>query len=35
MRIGVMLRHLEEKGGIVVYTSHLLHSLLKLDTKNQ
>lgn len=35
MKIGVMLRHLEEKGGIVVYTSHLLRELLKLDTHNQ
>jgi len=35
MKIGVMLRHLEEKGGIVVYTSHLLRELLKLDAHNQ
>ena len=35
MKIGVMLRHIAEKGGIVVYTSHLLHTLLQLDTTNQ
>ncbi len=31
MKIGVMLRHIGEKGGIVVYTHHLLGALLALD----
>jgi glycosyltransferase involved in cell wall biosynthesis len=34
-RIGVMLRHLHEKGGIVVYTRNLLDALLALDPVNQ
>ena len=35
MKIGVMLRNLNERGGIVVYTVHLLNSLLSLDQKNE
>jgi glycosyltransferase involved in cell wall biosynthesis len=34
MRIGVMLRHLGEPGGIGVYTRNLLHALLKIDHHN-
>ncbi|MFQ5690520.1 MAG: glycosyltransferase family 4 protein [Gemmatimonadota bacterium] len=36
MRIGVMLRHLDEHpGGVIVYTRHLLQELLKLDTAHE
>jgi glycosyltransferase involved in cell wall biosynthesis len=34
MRIGIMLRSLDEKGGIGVYTGNILRELLKLDQKN-
>lgn len=34
VRIGIMLRHLGEKGGIVVYTRRLLDALLALDREN-
>ena len=34
MKIGVMLRHLGQPGGIGVYTSSLLNSLLTIDQKN-
>ena len=35
MRIGVMLRALDEKGGIGVYTQNVLQELLDLDTRNR
>ncbi|MDX1521056.1 MAG: glycosyltransferase family 1 protein [Anaerolineae bacterium] len=35
MRIGMMLRTLDEKGGIAVYTENLIPELLKLDRRNQ
>lgn len=35
MRIGIMLRSLDEKGGIGVYTNNLLHELLRIDDKNE
>lgn len=35
MKIGVMLRHIDELGGIVVYTKNLIESLLELDRSNQ
>jgi glycosyltransferase involved in cell wall biosynthesis len=35
MRIGVMLRALDEKGGIGVYTRYITHELLNLDRENQ
>jgi glycosyltransferase involved in cell wall biosynthesis len=35
MRIGMMLRSLDEKGGIGVYTNNLLHELLRIDDKNE
>ena len=35
MRIGVMLRHKGEPGGIWVYTRHVLEMLLDIDRKNQ
>jgi glycosyltransferase involved in cell wall biosynthesis len=34
MRIGIMLRSLDEKGGIGVYTGNILQELLNLDKKN-
>lgn len=34
MRIGVMLRHLREPGGIAVYTTSLIDALLDLDRSN-
>ena len=34
MKIGVMLRNLREKGGIVVYATNLLQALLRLDRQN-
>jgi glycosyltransferase involved in cell wall biosynthesis len=34
MRIGMMLRALDEKGGIGVYTNNLLHELLSIDNRN-
>lgn len=35
MRIGVMLRTLDEKGGIGVYSRNLLHTLLEVDDHNE
>jgi glycosyltransferase involved in cell wall biosynthesis len=35
MRIGMMLRTLDEKGGIATYTRYLLEELLALDRKNE
>ena len=35
MKIGVMLRHIEERGGIHVYTVNVLNALLKIDRKNE
>lgn len=35
MRIGMMLRSLDEKGGIGVYTRYITQELLMLDQKNQ
>lgn len=34
MRIGMMLRSLDEKGGIGVYTRNLVQELLRIDDKN-
>jgi hypothetical protein len=34
MRIGVMLRDLDQKGGTGVYTRHLMEALLRLYTEN-
>jgi glycosyltransferase involved in cell wall biosynthesis len=34
MRIGMMLRALDEKGGIGVYTNNLIPELLRIDKKN-
>jgi len=35
MKIGVMLRHLDQPGGIGVYTSRLLNTLFQIDQKNE
>jgi glycosyltransferase involved in cell wall biosynthesis len=35
MRIGLMVRHLEEQGGIAVYTRELLSHLFELDRENE
>lgn len=35
MRIGVMLRSIDEKGGVGVYTRNIIAELLKLDRKNE
>lgn len=35
MRIGVMLRHVGERGGIVVYTTNILNHLFRIDSKNE
>jgi glycosyltransferase involved in cell wall biosynthesis len=35
MRIGMMLRSLDEKGGIGIYTNNLIHELLRIDDKNK
>lgn len=35
MRIGLMLRSLDEKGGIGVYTRYLVQELLEMDRNNQ
>src|SRR5262245_48070339 len=35
MRIGMMLRTLDEKGGIATYTRYLLEELLALDRQNE
>jgi len=34
MRIGIMLRHFEQQGGIGTYIRNLLDHLLKLDRQN-
>jgi glycosyltransferase involved in cell wall biosynthesis len=34
MRIGIMLRSIDEKGGVGVYTRNIVKELLQLDTKN-
>jgi hypothetical protein len=35
MRIGIMLRTLDEKGGISVYSRNIVQELLNIDPKNQ
>ncbi|MFO7964781.1 MAG: glycosyltransferase family 1 protein [Desulfobacterales bacterium] len=35
MRIGVMLRAFDEKGGVGVYTRNIINELLRLDTANE
>lgn len=35
MRIGIMLRSLDEKGGVGVYTRYITEELLQLDAKNE
>jgi len=35
MRIGVMLRSIDEKGGVGIYTRNIITELLKLDRKNE
>ncbi len=35
MRIGIMLRTLDEKGGVAVYSQNILESLLRLDSPHQ
>ena len=35
MKFGIMLRHLGEKGGIVVYTRHLLEALLAIPSGDE
>jgi glycosyltransferase involved in cell wall biosynthesis len=35
MRIGMMLRTLDEKGGIAVYSQNLIHELLRIDLRNE
>jgi glycosyltransferase involved in cell wall biosynthesis len=35
MRIGVMLRAIDEKGGVGVYTRNIITELLRLDSKNE
>jgi glycosyltransferase involved in cell wall biosynthesis len=35
MKIGIMLRSLDEKGGIGVYTKNLIEELINIDNKNQ
>lgn len=35
MRIGIMLRHIDEKGGVVVYTNSMLRELFAIDKSNQ
>jgi glycosyltransferase involved in cell wall biosynthesis len=35
MRIGIMLRSIDEKGGVGVYTRNIVKELLKLDLENQ
>lgn len=35
MRIGIMLRSLDEKGGVGVYTRNIVKELLHLDSKNE
>ncbi|HZJ25098.1 MAG TPA: hypothetical protein VFD54_17400, partial [Anaerolineales bacterium] len=35
MRIGIMLRSIDEKGGVGVYTRNIVKELLQLDKKNE
>jgi hypothetical protein len=35
MKIGVMLRHLSELGGLSVYTRNILENLLEIDGENE
>lgn len=35
MRIGIMLRSVDEKGGVGVYTRNIVKELLQLDSKNE
>ena len=35
MRIGIMLRSIDEKGGVGVYTRNIVKELLELDSKNE
>ncbi|HEW78817.1 MAG TPA: glycosyltransferase family 1 protein [Phycisphaerales bacterium] len=35
MRIGIMLRCIDEKGGIAIYARNIVEELLKIDQKNQ
>ena len=35
MRIGIMLRSFDEKGGVGVYTRNIVKELLQLDRKNE
>jgi glycosyltransferase involved in cell wall biosynthesis len=35
MRIGIMLRSIDEKGGVGVYTRNIVKELLRLDQKNE
>jgi len=35
MKIGIMLRHMNELGGIVVYTKNIIDNLLEIDNKNE
>ena len=35
MKIGIMLRHINELGGIVVYTKNIIENLLEIDKKNK
>ncbi|HYQ73206.1 MAG TPA: hypothetical protein VET88_14915, partial [Gammaproteobacteria bacterium] len=35
MKIGIMLRALDEKGGIGVYTQNITEELLRLDRRNR
>ena len=35
MKVGVMLRHFGQPGGIGVYTNNILHALFKIDQRNQ
>jgi len=35
MRIGMMLRTLDEKGGIAVYSQNLVQELLRIDSRNE
>ena len=35
MKIGIMLRHLNELGGIVVYTKNIIENLFQIDKDNQ
>lgn len=35
MKIGIMLRHINELGGVVVYTKNIIENLLDIDKKNE